>query len=175
MCTHIRIKYDWGVSVWPRSGGVGGGTLLIHWMTLIQESPSAEGFHSEITGKSPLLTWTESHTFQTFPAGSGTEPSVPSWHYESQSVLWLLVCWHYSFGSMKSSSGSDTRSPQWAFHGVQPPHSPSLLVLVRGTLGPSEESLIKMKYICLFICISDKPAILLYQQSLPICCDHLKM
>lgn len=55
------------------------------------------------------------------------------------------------------------------------PSSPSLLVLVRGTQGPSEESLIKMKYIRLSICSSDKHAILPHQQSLPICFDHLKL
>lgn len=120
MCTHIRFEYYRGVSVWPGSDRRGS-TLLIHWMTLMQESPSAEGFHSEITVKSLLLTWTEFRSFQTFPTSNRTEPSPPPWHHESQSVLWLRVCWHYSFGSMKSSSGSDTRSPQWAFHGVQTP------------------------------------------------------
>lgn len=92
----------------------------------MQESSSAEGFHSEITGKFLPLTWTESQSLQTVAASNRTEPSPPPWHYESQSVLWLRVCWHSSFGSTKSSPGSDTKSPQWAFQGLQTPPSPAL-------------------------------------------------
>lgn len=103
---------------------------------------------------------------------------------DSQSALrvWLTVSGSDCIASLaqrKSSSGSDTGSPQWAHHKVQSPsfseQRESVCLGERNTKLFTQESLVKMKYIHRGICsyIRHKHTVLC-QQSFPLY-YHLKL